>query len=207
MVLDERLTWTGHANDIVKRFNFRLKHLSTFRCVLNQDVKKGLVDVLVQPIFDYGDVVYFNTSRRNKERIQRDNKCVRFFAGIRRRQHISSFREGMGYVRPGSLTICILDLFSFRMCTLIELVTLIYSWSLCMCRVSWPHRLLSLPLGFRTSLTHYFVTLWMLKYLRKMWAFGYLFGSTISLVVHLIGAWIPFEVWYKLNFIMIFINK
>jgi hypothetical protein len=51
MVLDERLTWTGHANDIVKKFNFRLRHLYTFRCVLNQDVKKGLVDVLVQPMW------------------------------------------------------------------------------------------------------------------------------------------------------------
>jgi hypothetical protein len=44
-------------NDIVKRVNFRLKHLSTFRYVLKEDVKKGLVDALVQPIFDYGDVV------------------------------------------------------------------------------------------------------------------------------------------------------
>jgi hypothetical protein len=31
MVLDEKLTWTAHTNEIVKRVNFRLKHLSTFR--------------------------------------------------------------------------------------------------------------------------------------------------------------------------------
>jgi hypothetical protein len=51
--LNERLTWTAHTNDIVKRVNFRLKHLSTCRCVLNEELKKGLVDALVQPIFDY----------------------------------------------------------------------------------------------------------------------------------------------------------
>jgi hypothetical protein len=61
MVLDERLTWTAQTNDIVKRVNFRMKHLFTFRYVLNKDVEKGLVD---------GDVVYYNTGRRNKERLQ-----------------------------------------------------------------------------------------------------------------------------------------
>jgi hypothetical protein len=38
MVLDERLTWTVHANDIVKRINFRLKLLSTIQYVLNEDM-------------------------------------------------------------------------------------------------------------------------------------------------------------------------
>jgi hypothetical protein len=117
-----------------KRINFRLKHLSTFRCVLNKDVKKRLVNVLVQPMytFEYGDVLYFNTGRRNKERLQRaHNSCVRFIAGVLRREHISGFRERLDYVRLdlrrrcgiiraslncfllGSLTICILNLFSF----------------------------------------------------------------------------------------------
>jgi hypothetical protein len=67
MTLSMTMTLT---NDIVKKVNFRLKHLSTFRYVLNDDVKKGLVDALVQPIFDYGDVVYFNTGHRKKERLQ-----------------------------------------------------------------------------------------------------------------------------------------
>jgi hypothetical protein len=41
-------------------------------------VKKRLVDVLVQPIFDSGDVVYYNTGCRNKERLQRaHDNCVR----------------------------------------------------------------------------------------------------------------------------------
>jgi hypothetical protein len=55
IVLDERLTWTAHMNDIVKRVNFRLKHLYTFRYFLNLDVKKGMVHALVQPIFDFCD--------------------------------------------------------------------------------------------------------------------------------------------------------
>jgi hypothetical protein len=100
MVLDEKLTWTAHTNNIVKSVNFRLKQLSIFRYVLNQDVKKGLVDALVQPIFDYGHVVYFNTGRRKMERLQRaHNSCVRFIAGVRRHKYISGFREGLGYVR------------------------------------------------------------------------------------------------------------
>jgi hypothetical protein len=100
MVLDEGLTWTAHTNDIVKRVNFRLKHLSTFRHVLKEGVKKKLVDALVQPIFDYGDVVYHNTSRRNIERLQRaHNNCVRFIAGVRRQEHISGFRERLCYVK------------------------------------------------------------------------------------------------------------
>jgi hypothetical protein len=71
LVLDERLTWTAHTNDNVKRVNFRLKYISKFRSVLNEDVKKELVDALVQPIFNYGDVVYMNTGRRNKKKLQR----------------------------------------------------------------------------------------------------------------------------------------
>jgi hypothetical protein len=42
IVLDER-----HTNDMLKKVNFRLKNLSTFRYVLNENVKKGLVDALV----------------------------------------------------------------------------------------------------------------------------------------------------------------
>jgi hypothetical protein len=92
--------WTAHTNDIVKRVNLRLKHLSTFWCVLNEDLKKGLVNALVQLNFDYGDVVYFNTGLQNKERLQRaHNNCVRFIAGVRRQECISGFREKLGYVR------------------------------------------------------------------------------------------------------------
>jgi hypothetical protein len=40
--------------------------------------------------------------------------------------------------------------------------------------------LLSLPLGFGTSLTQHSVTLWLLIYLRKMWPFGYLFRGSKS---------------------------
>jgi hypothetical protein len=84
MVLHERLTRTAHTNDIIKRLNFRLKYLSTFRYVLNEDVKKGLVDALVQQlIFDYGDVVFYNTGHRTKERLQRaHNICVRFIVDV-----------------------------------------------------------------------------------------------------------------------------
>jgi hypothetical protein len=58
------------------------------------------VDALVQPIFDYGDVVYFNMDHRNKARLQRAHtNCVQFIAGVRRREHISGFREGLRYVR------------------------------------------------------------------------------------------------------------
>jgi hypothetical protein len=49
-------------NDIVKRVNFRLKHLYTFRYFLNQDVKEGMVHALVQPIFDYGDYGFLKES-------------------------------------------------------------------------------------------------------------------------------------------------
>jgi hypothetical protein len=56
-----------------------------------------------------------------------------------------------------------------------------------MCRVSWPRSLLSLPLGFGTSLTHYSVNL-----------VGHLaisFGAA-SLVINWIGSWIPLEVFF-----------
>jgi hypothetical protein len=108
------------------------------------------VDALVQPIFDYGDVAYFNTGRRNKERFQRaHNNCVRFIAGVRRWEHISGFREGLGYVRLDlrrkmRYYTFIFKLFVTRVpdylysrgiffakCTLLS-----NSRSLCMCRVS-----------------------------------------------------------------------
>jgi hypothetical protein len=46
-IIDENLTWTAHTNDIVKKVHFKLKHLSTFRNVLNEDVKKNLVNSIV----------------------------------------------------------------------------------------------------------------------------------------------------------------
>jgi hypothetical protein len=62
MVLDERLTWTTHTTDIVKRANFRLKHLSTFRCVLNEDVRKMLMEVKPVFLIDFADEMSFDKS-------------------------------------------------------------------------------------------------------------------------------------------------
>jgi hypothetical protein len=51
-------------------------------------------------MFDFGDVVYYNTGRRNTENLQRaHNTCVRFIAGVRRQEHISGFREGLCNVK------------------------------------------------------------------------------------------------------------
>jgi hypothetical protein len=90
--MDENLTWTAHTNDVVEKVHFRLKRLATFRHVLKEDVKKNLVNSLIQPIFDYGDVVYLTTTHSicNKDKLQKvHNNCIRFIANIRRYDHIS----------------------------------------------------------------------------------------------------------------------
>jgi hypothetical protein len=74
MVLDERLTWTVHTNDIVKRVNFRLKHLSTFRYVLNEHVM----------------VMWCTTTRVvATKKSFRGHTITVSVANVRRREHIS----------------------------------------------------------------------------------------------------------------------
>jgi Reverse transcriptase (RNA-dependent DNA polymerase) len=42
VIFDEVLKWTAHTNNIVKRVHFKLKHLSNFCNVLNENVKNTL---------------------------------------------------------------------------------------------------------------------------------------------------------------------
>jgi hypothetical protein len=98
IIMDENLTWTAHTNDVVKKVHFRLKNLSTFRHVLKEDIKNNLVKALIQPLFDYGDVVYYNSFQYNKTKLQKaQNNCIRFIANIRRYDHISEHRKRLGF--------------------------------------------------------------------------------------------------------------
>jgi hypothetical protein len=98
VIFDENLTWSSHTSDIVKRTNFKLKQLSTFRREIDKNLKKKLVDSLVQPIFDYGDVVYYGIGVGHGNRLQKaHNNCVRFITGIRRHDNITDYRRQLGY--------------------------------------------------------------------------------------------------------------
>jgi hypothetical protein len=129
------------------------------------------------------------------KRVRAHNNCVRLIAGVRRREHISGFREQLGYVR--------LDLrrrmlyFGFIFKLFLTIVFSIYFLSECaLLSNSWlSYTLDSYACVGSHDLVVYCHCLWALE---RRWSTNFYskcghltisFGA-VSLVIHCIGSWI-----------------
>lgn len=93
VTFDQTMKFTEHISLKFKCAYFRLKKLFSFKNYLSVQMKLRLVDVLVLPIIEYGDVVYSSSldfqTRYKVQKLQ--NACLRFVFDIPYREHITPF--------------------------------------------------------------------------------------------------------------------
>lgn len=121
LTIDSHLRFIQHVSAKVNICFMRLKCLYKFRPYLSIPVRKILVESLILPLLDYGDIIYgprlLGKSDRLIQRIQ--NACARFCFVIPRRFHVTPYLNSHGMLRMHNRrryhTLCFLyRLFSTR---------------------------------------------------------------------------------------------
>ena len=68
---DPNLSWEHHVNSVCTKISQRLGIISRIRNCLPQETAKMLVESVVIPLFDYGDIISSNCSSHCLSRLQR----------------------------------------------------------------------------------------------------------------------------------------
>ena len=86
-----------------KKVNKALYSLQFIRACTTETLRRRLVETLVQPHLDYCSVVCLDATDEQCIGLQRlSNSCVRYIFGIRRDQHITPYRQRLGWLRTDS---------------------------------------------------------------------------------------------------------
>jgi hypothetical protein len=98
---DENLKWDKHVSHVCSTVYLKLKSLYYHKKFLSVNMRKRLVQALVFPIIDYGDVVYGSSSATNSLRIQKCfNSCIRFISGLRKYDHVTPTIQELQILTP-----------------------------------------------------------------------------------------------------------
>lgn len=87
----------------MKKVNFSVNKIKHCRKYLPKESKVQIVKGIIDPIFDYGSIIYhgFNIhgSANNEKRLQvAHNNCIRFVLNINRHAHISEYRNSLEFL-------------------------------------------------------------------------------------------------------------
>ena len=94
IIFDKNLNWSEQITKICQRVYYSLHALKRMRDFLPTNTRKLLIETLIFPIFDYGDVVYNNIREELASKLQRAcNACIRFIYNVPTRAHISPYRK------------------------------------------------------------------------------------------------------------------
>ena len=99
VILDSKLDWKEHVLSLSKRANSLMYRLYLFRRSTTFELRRHLVMSLLFPIVDYCSLVYCGISGEQGLLIQRIiNKGIRYIFGVRRDEHITSYRRQLGWL-------------------------------------------------------------------------------------------------------------
>jgi len=100
VLLDCNLQFKEHVNSLIKKTYMTLKGLYGSRQLLDSRSKAYICNTLVLSIFSFADSIYGpSLSAYDSGRIQvAQNSCIRFVYGLRKYDHVSSFRKKVGWL-------------------------------------------------------------------------------------------------------------
>ncbi len=82
MFINSNLKWDDHINKSVSNISSKIGILRTPRKIVPFHTFKQLYTAIVQPHFDYGDMVYHSASGTNKTRLQKlQTRAARLITG------------------------------------------------------------------------------------------------------------------------------
>ena len=100
---DSTLTWSTHVSNACSKISQRLGVIGRIRSCLPQETAKMLVQAMILPVFDYGDVVWSSCSNTLLDRLQRlHNRAGKLIlkcpfrttsVEVRKQQHWTSIRD------------------------------------------------------------------------------------------------------------------
>lgn len=100
ILVDSNLTWHEHVQRTCKQVFFSLHSLNRFRNIFPIELKKKLIQNLVLPIYDYGDILYNACSETDKKRLQYSlNCCVRFIFRVKKSEHVTPLYKQLNWLK------------------------------------------------------------------------------------------------------------
>lgn len=99
LIIDSNLSWLPHVNEVSKKLHYSLHSLKRLQNFLPLKTKISLVQTLLLPILDYADSCYLDATEELINKLERlQNVCIRFIFGLRKYDHISSFRSQLKWL-------------------------------------------------------------------------------------------------------------
>lgn len=94
LIIDDKLSWLPQVTEVCRKVTLTLRSLYRLKNFLPMNTKRILVQALLLPIIDYGDVCYIDLNRNLVNRLDRIiNNCVRFIFGLRKFDSVISYRS------------------------------------------------------------------------------------------------------------------
>lgn len=99
LLIDSKLTWRPQINAVSSKVNAVLHSLYKLKNFIPFKTKLMLIQSLVLPIIDYGDVCYPDLTNELLNKLERLlNNCIRFIFGLRKYDHISEYRRQLKWL-------------------------------------------------------------------------------------------------------------
>ncbi len=92
MKIDSNLKWDDDINAIISKISSKIGILRSLRKIVPIETLKLIYNTIVQPHFDYSDIVYDSASKTNKDRLQKlqTRACRPLIRGCNKWQLVSS---------------------------------------------------------------------------------------------------------------------
>lgn len=113
IIMDQTLSWTAHVTEVSRRLFASLHSLRRLQNFFPFQTKLTLSRSLLLPLLDYGDIAFLDLSEELLDKLERmQNVCIRYIYGLRKYDHVSHFRERLGWLpirrRRDMHTLCLL---------------------------------------------------------------------------------------------------
>lgn len=97
--IDNQLSWSSHIKELSKKIYVTYRSLNRLRNFLPIATKVSLAQSLLLPILDYADTSFINLTEDQLDKLERlQNFAIRFVFGLRKYDHISSFRTKLNWL-------------------------------------------------------------------------------------------------------------
>ena len=98
LLIDDKLCWKEHVNEICRRANTLMYRLRRLRASTTLNLRKYLIQVLLWPIIDYCSLAYCNISKDQDMMLQRVvNTGIQYIYGVTRDEHITQYTRQLGW--------------------------------------------------------------------------------------------------------------
>lgn len=87
MSIDSNLKWDDHINSMIPKMSSKIGILRSLYQIVSIDILRQLYNAIVQPHFDYGDVIYDSATAPTKTRLQKLRPELLLISGSSPRQN------------------------------------------------------------------------------------------------------------------------